>query len=67
MNKANNNNIGHSLGGFISKYVVPEHLTYDSAAVKVGRKTISQNHKSNNEIQTQQSAPQRPNENAPKG
>ena len=44
MNKANNENIGHSVGAFIKKYGVPEHLTYDGAAVQVGSKTIFQNH-----------------------
>ena len=44
VNIANNDNIGNSLGAFISKYGVPEHLTYDGAAVQVGSKNIFQNH-----------------------
>ena len=53
MNKANNENIGHSLCAFISKYGLPEHLTYDGASVQVGSKTIFQNHVRKDEIQTQ--------------
>ena len=52
MNKENNENIGYSLGAFFIEYVVPEHLTYDGAAVQVGSKTIFQNHVSKHEIQT---------------
>ena len=39
MKKSNNKNIGHSLGALIRKYGVPEQLTYDGAAIKVGTKT----------------------------
>ena len=39
MKKPNNENIGHSLGALIRKYGVPEQLTYDGAAIKVGSKT----------------------------
>ena len=67
MKKLNNENIGNSLGAFISKYGVPEHLNYDGAAVQAGSKTISQNHLRKHEIQTQQSAPRRTNENPSKG
>ena len=63
MDKSNKDNIRHSLGAFISKYVVTEHLTYDGEAVQVGSKTIFQNHVRKNDIQTQLSAPRRPNEN----
>ena len=67
MNKANNEDIGHILGAFISEYGVPEHLTYDGAAVKLESKTISQNHVRKYDIQTQRSAPRRPNENPCEG
>ena len=67
MNKANNEDIGHIIGAFISEYGVPEHLTYDGVAVQVGSKTILQNHVRKHEIQTQRSTPQIPNENPSKG
>ena len=67
MNKENNKNIEHSLGAFIGKYGVPEHLTYDGAAVQVGSKIIFQNPVSKHEIQTKRSALRRPNENLSKG
>ena len=67
MDKANNKNIGHSLGAFISEFEVPEHLTFDGAAVQVGNKTICQNHVRNHEIRTQRSAKRRPNENPSEG
>ena len=63
MNKENNKNIGHSLGAFIGKYGVPEHLTYDGADIQVGSRIIFQNHIRKHEIQTQQSALRIPNEN----
>ena len=63
MDKANNENIRHSLGVFISEFGVPEHLTFYGAAVQVVSKTIFQNHVRNHEIQTQGSALRRPNEN----
>ena len=53
MNKSNNDNIGHSLGAFISEYGVTEHLTYYGAAAQVGSRTIFQNHVRKHEIQTQ--------------
>ena len=67
MNKANNNNIGYSLGAFIRKYGVEEQLTYYGASVQVRSKTIPQHHVRKHEIQTQKSALQRPNENPPEG
>ena len=62
MNKANKKNIRHSIGAFISKCELLEHLTHDVAAVKVGSKTILQNHVRIHEIQAQKSAPRIPNE-----
>ena len=67
MDKANIKNIGHILGAFISEFGVQEHLKFDSAAVQVGSKTILQNHVINHEIQTQRSAPRRPNKNPSEG
>ena len=61
MERANNKNIGHSLGAFISGFGVPEHLTFYGAAVQVGSKSIFQNHVRKHEIQNQRSAPRRPN------
>ena len=65
MNKANNNNIGHNFGSLISKYGVPEHLTYDGTADQVRSKTILENHVKKHEIQTHRSAPRRQYENPP--
>ena len=42
MDKANNENIGHSLGTFISEFGVPEHLKCYCAVVQVRSKTIFQ-------------------------
>ena len=53
MKKSNNKNTGHSLGTFIRKYVLPEHLTYDGAAVQVVSTTIFKNHVRKNYIQNQ--------------
>ena len=44
MEKANNENIGHRLGAFISEFGVLEHLIFDGSAVQVVSKTIFQNH-----------------------
>ena len=43
-------NIGHSLGVFISEFGVPEQMTVDNAAVQVGSKTILQNHVRNPKV-----------------
>ena len=67
MDKANNENIGHSLGEFISEFGVPEHLKFYAAAVQVGSKTIFQNHVRKHEIRTQRSSPRKPNENPSEG
>ena len=61
MDKANNENIGHSLGAFISEFGVPEHLTFYGAAVQVGSNTILQNHVRKYEIRNQRSDPRIPN------
>ena len=67
MKKSKNNSIGHNLGAFISKYGEPEHLTYDGAAVQVGRNKIFQNHVRKHEIHTQQSPLRIPYENTSEG
>ena len=67
MDKVNNENIGHSLSTFISEFGVPEHLTFDGAAVQVGNKTILHNHVRKHEIKNQSSAPRRPNKNPYEG
>ena len=67
MNKANNENIGHSIGAFIKKYGVPEHMNYDSAAFQVGSKTIPQKNLRKHDIKTQRSSTRRPNGNLSKG
>ena len=67
MDKANNENIAHSLAAFMGEFRVTEHLKFDVAAVQVGIKTIFQEHIRKHEIQTQRSAPRRPNENPYEG
>ena len=67
MDKANNENSGHSLGAFISEFGVPEHLTFDGAAFQVGSKNIFQNHVRKHEIQNQRSALRIQNENPSEG
>ena len=67
MTKANNENVGHSLQSFVNDYGAPEHLTYDGAAVQVGRKTIFQAAIRKYEIKTHVSGPRRPNENPAEG
>ena len=67
MDKANNENIGNSLGEFASEFLVLENLTFDGATVQLGSTTIFQNHVRKNDIQNQRSAPWRPNENPSEG
>ena len=67
MEKLNNEKIGHIIGAFISEFGLPEHLPFDGSDVKVGRKTIFQNHDRKHEIRTQRSALRRPNENPHEG
>ena len=67
MTKANNENVGYSLQSFVSDYGAPEYLTYDGAAVQVGRKTIFQTAIRKHEIKTHVSGPRRPNENPAEG
>ena len=67
MDKVNTENIGRSLGVFISEFGVPERLTFYGAAVQVGSKTIFQNHVRKHEIRTQRSSLRRPNENPSEG
>ena len=67
MEKANNINVGHSLKGFISDYGAPEHLTYDGAAVQVGKHTLFQDTLKKHDIRHHTSGPRRPNENPVEG
>ena len=61
--KADNENVGYSLNDFVSDYGAPEHLTYDGAAVQVGRHTLFQKSLRKYQIKNHVSAPRRPNEN----
>ena len=67
IDKANNERVGHSLSTFVNEYGAPEHLTFDGAAVQVGRKTLFQKYVRKYEITTHRSAPRRPNENPAEG
>ena len=42
LSRVNNNQVGQSLSDFIFDYGAPNHLTYDGAAVQVGRNTVFQ-------------------------
>ena len=63
MTSANGENVGNSLCDFINDYGAPDHLTYDGAAVQVGRKTKFVDTLRRNNIRSHVSAPRRPNEN----
>ena len=67
MQRANNENVGNSLNDFINDYGIPDHLTYDGAAVQVGSKTKFQETIRRSRINTHVSAPRRPNENPAEG
>ena len=59
--------MAYSLSSFISDFGVPEKLTYDGAAVQVGRHTTFQEVIRKNEIQAHVSGPRRPDENPAEG
>ena len=65
--KADNTHVAQSLSSFITDFGVPENLTYDGAAVQVGRHTTFQNIIRTNDIKAHVSAPRRPNENPAEG
>ena len=67
MQRANNDNVGNSLNDFINDYGIPDHLTYDRAAVQVGSKTKFQETIRRSRIHTHVYAPRRPNENPAEG
>ena len=67
MDAANNSNVGHTLSAFISDYGAPDRLTYDGAAVQVGRHTLFQDTIRKHDIKGHVSAPRRPNENPVEG
>ena len=50
--RANSEYVGYSLNNFGSEYRAPEHLTYDGAAVQVGRNTNFQKSVQKYEIKT---------------
>ena len=61
--RANSEHIGYSLNDFVSDYGATDHLTYDGAAVQVGRDTNFQKSVWKYKIKTHVSAPRRPNKN----
>ena len=65
--RANSEHIGYSLNYFVSDYGAPEHLTYDGAAVQVGRNTNFQKSVRKYKIKIHVSAPWRRNENPVEG
>ena len=67
IDRADNERIGYSLSTFVNEFGAPNHLTYDGAAVQVGRNTLFQQNVRKYEIKTHVSAPRRPNENPAEG
>ena len=55
------------MNGFIFDYGSPNHLTYDGAAVQVGKNTVFQDTIRKANIQYHVSGPRRPNENPTEG
>ena len=51
--------VGYSLNDFVRDYGAPEHLTYDGAAVQIGRNTNFQKSVRKYKIKTHMSAPWR--------
>jgi PAS domain-containing protein len=67
MDKANNQKVGESLKFFINDFGAADELTYDGAAVQVGRKTTFQSTLRQYDIKSRVSGPRRPNENPAEG
>ena len=67
LESASGENIGYSLSNFVSDYGAPDRLTFDGAAVQVGRNTQFQNTIRKNDIKYHVSGPRRPNENPAEG
>ena len=65
--KVDGERVGNSLKSFISDYGAPDHLTFDGAAVQVGRNTDFQKTIRKYEIKSHVSAPRRPDENPAEG
>ena len=59
--------MGYSLSDFVTNYWAPERLTFDGAAVQVGKDTCFQDTIRKNEIKSHQSGAYRPNENPAEG
>ena len=67
LSRVNNNQVGQSLNDFIFDYGAPNHLTYDGAAVQVGKNTVFQDTIRKAHILYHVSGPRRPNENPAEG
>ena len=67
MKAINGENVGTSLGNFIHEYGVPERLTFDGAAIQVGKSTKFMNYIRKHYIDYHVSSPRRPNENPVEG
>ena len=65
--RANSEHVGYSLNDLVNDYRAPAHLTYDGAAVQVGRNTNFQKSVQKYKIKTHVWAPRRPNENPVEG
>ena len=65
--RANSEHVGYSLNYFVSDYGAPEHLTYDGAAMQIGRNTNFQKSVRKYKIKTHMSAPWRRNKNPVEG
>ena len=67
LESANGENVGYSLSDFVSDYGAPDRLTFDGAAVQVGKETRFQKTIREHEIKSHQSGAYRPNENPAEG
>ena len=61
MQRANGEQVGHSLSAFISEFGAPDHLTYNGEAVQVDTDTSFMDTVRRAEIDYHVSAPMRPN------
>ena len=67
LQRANGEQVRHSLSAFISEFGAPDHLTYNGAAVQVDTDTSFMDAVRRAEIYYHVSAPMRPNENPAEG
>ena len=67
LQRANGEQVGHSMLAFISEFGAPNHLTHDGASVQVGTNTSFMDTVRRADISFHISAQRRPNENPAEG